>query len=1662
MHHSEEPNHTESTGSLSARQRQEQEERLAVVDDGRPKPRRRWRYVLGSIAAVVLLVVVLLPQIAAMAAKGRVESAASDALGTNVRIEKLGLSWFGDQRVGGLRLIDDELREAADIDLRLERSLFSFLTGWQNLGTLVVSGSVTANLNEGPFADILNKEREPSDEPTTLPSGLKVRIVFDDFDVRYVGAEGRHLAVDDLSGDIDFGVDQEVTADLQGALAPSGGEPGALSIEASVKGLTEPSGLVTSEKASGTLALDIQGAESLVASFTRDQFALGATEVSLDVEGSAERGVVRFAQGSTDAETDLALTYQKDQNAYTIALERPGAASISAELVELLVPAFGALDDEALTLDERSVRITSLPGVALRLDELSASVPLAGSFDLNAITLRAVIETGPVAGKFSEETWSVEPATFDVTTRGVTRGLAVQGVTTAQLADEPAGALIANLRASSIWNESGRLPEEADALLDRLIAGTTGSVEITGIKTALAASFAAGALESAGIVPSQDLGESIDIEVSLAEGEPKPIRAWLTADHVEVGGSVEYTGGVIRSTGDGLRARAETIAPLLSRKLGERYAVDEGGQSELWIRDFVLDLANLTGEGDTEGVDLRAVSGTLELRTQPVSGRIVEGDTERTFSTSPLAVTADLSDIGRGATLAAQVALTVEERAAGDINISLRANDLVNERGRLIAGVPTIDGEIAARGVRTELLQPLVVGSGLTLSRDVGETLDLTMRADVDAQDVAHITGNLAAEELTGSANLEIRDRVLRAVDEGVRLEMTRVGAALGRMLSDRLNTGDSGSLTITSQDLVIARGQSGIVWSEARASATRAVRGVTFRDAQDTPFEVERLDGEFALGENEALSITLNGVVERAGEPALLAGQLTLLDLLNEDQLSLVSARLGGRLDVTGFPIAAATEAVDMGARDARALTAELVGRLLDLSLVADADSGEIQLTITGDRLNGEALGSLREGTLSVSSAKLESVIDESVIEQIRLRSAQSRGQTDPIGGRFVEPARLALDIGAFDVLRDGSLDLAGTPMVRFEASGQIEGWTLEREEGPVELGAMGLKPLVLEGRIPMEGVLGDAPSSASLAVSGQAVSGESTLGVLVGGMDVSYASGALDGPLRLDLQIEEVDTGLIDEVLVLEGLIAGTLGATAEVQIIAEGTMQDASVGELDASVSMVSPRLWTESPISLEVSEAMMRVAEPGVIIWQLEPEVATRIILRQPIGAERIRATEPFEAHLHVNEAVLSRGTGIFEPGIFKIDSRIDITPVTVFVPDEVEGESRGVTHVYKDIELTVKGETSQVEILGNATPTRHPEESLSLEMELRNFAAEGGKADFESATASAEVVAQKAPSALIDALLRQGGLMSEVLGPDVTIEINASNLRAESGDLTIDIQAPRASGSFVGTMFEGRLIATEPAVLTVTQVRPELGEYLTRAVPVIGTVTKTADDGPAVVTINTLEIPLVRDDQLSRLQQLWIEAVIDLGEARFATSSVFSSVMKAAGQRSEGGLGRKMEPINLTVNSGNLIYPRTKIPIGEFTIESAGKFRLTDRYIDIVTYIPMAALSEEALGSLKTGFTSALGRQLPVFESATMVPWRTRGLPGDRTTKPDIQKLVENLGDTLNPLNLINQGLGSVQDLVIDRKDKNEPAPTPAEPAPAEPEPQPTDDDSSGG
>ena len=88
---------------------------------------------------------------------------------------------------------------------------------------------------------------------------------------------------------------------------------------------------------------------------------------------------------------------------------------------------------------------------------------------------------------------------------------------------------------------------------------------------------------------------------------------------------------------------------------------------------------------------------------------------------------------------------------------------------------------------------------------------------------------------------------------------------------------------------------------------------------------------------------------------------------------------------------------------------------------------------------------------------------------------------------------------------------------------------------------------------------------------------------------------------------------------------------------------------------------------------------------------------------------------------------------------------------------------------------------------------------------------------------------------------------------------------------------------------------------------------------------------------------------------------------------------------------------------------------------------------------MVALTEEALGSLKTGVTSLLGRQIPIFESLTMVPWRTKGMPGSQRTLADVELLLQNVGDTLNPLDLINKGLGSIQGLVLD-KPKPKPKP----------------------
>lgn len=1619
---------------LSERQREEQAERVAIFESGgKRKKRGRKRRVLAALVVLLLVVVFFLPQLVGVFGKGFVESKASSAMGVDVRIERLGLSWFGSQRVTGLRIVDSKLREAADVDIKAGKSLVGLIADWKSFGTIEVSGEVLLDQTEGPLAEILGGG---ADEPVAaetsggVPMNLRGSVLFNGLDVRY-RSDDLDVLAEGITGN--FGIKG---ADAMGVTLRSGrvvydGAEGEIDLTVSMSGYADASGMLDLEKAVLTGSLGVVS-EDAPLSFVDGAASNKRAELSAKFEGSLARGSAELSHSSADSEVALPVSYRLGDGVYVIEVPTTGRARVGGSVVSAYAPELAGYVGKEFVLESgRVVELGKLPGVSVGIDELSVRVPTSGAFDLNSVVARLTVETEELTGKLDGEDWLVEPMAVDVSTRGVRRGVGVQAVTTAQLADRPAGVFVLNAELEDVFDEAGRLPSGADALIERVLAGLRGGVEVNDVETALVESIVGPMLAESGVVLSEDLGKTLASEVTFTGGANQVARVWVTSENLRVGGGFVIDEGVVKTDGSGVRAEAESVSPFVSRMIGvPGLSLTGGGRSELWVRDVSVDLSRFAAEA---AKDWSAVSGFVELRVEPMLGTLVDGEESLAVETSASAVSVDLLDLRKGASVAAGLSVRVAGEPAGELNVSLRAKDVVDDDGALIAGVPTVEGEVSLRGAKTRLAQRLVEAQGFVLERDLGPVVDVVARANVDAEGVVGIDATVRAERVDASARLEIADRVLSSVDDGVSVQVRRVGNLIARWLPEGMTPMQGGGVKIGSSDFVFAMGERGVDWSRTRVNASVGVLGVTVSDAGGKSYQIERLDGEVLLGGQADGTVSFNSVIQQRGEPVPAAGQFTLVGLVDGDRLALDAVRLDGQMDISGFPISAATEAVDMGARDVRSLTAELVGRLMDVTVAADADSGKLFVSVKGDRLTGEAQASLLGGDFVVRGARFESVIGPEVIEQIRIRAAQAAGKTEPMGARFTKPASVEFEVNEFGLLEGWAFAPSGSPGVVLRASGHVEGALIERDGQLVEAGEIGLAPMLLEGVVPIGSILGGETAQVSLAVSGEVVSEDVQVALITGGLDVGFAAGRLDGELKADLRLEDLDCGQIDEVARLDGYVAGVAGARLGVDLAVSGVMSAGEISQLLGEVSVESPRLKTRSPIRIAVDAESIWVAEPVSLGWLIEKEIATHRLLAQPVGAERIFATEPIETELLIESLRLSLGEGKFAPGVFGVEAELRSPAFIVRVPGE-SGTPEGKVHTYRDLSMRVTGDSSHIEIDGTAVADDGRADPLVFDVDVKHFADERGLVHSETLTASVDVRSKDSPTALFDALLNQGGMMAEVIGPDVSLDIHGTELRADSGLLRVDLAGTRASGNLVGRMFEGRFIATEPAVLTVREVRPELGRFLSRAVPVIGTISKTAEDGPATLTLNVLELPLVRESDLSRLMALSVEAVVDLGTARFETSSAFTNVMKATGQRAKGGIGHKIKPIPLTINSGNLTYPRSKIPIGEFTIESEGHFRLTDGYMNIVTFVPMAALSEEALGKLKTGVTSAIGRQFPGFESATMVPWRTKGMPGNRTTKPDVEMLLQNIGDVFNPIKLLENGLNSVGGLRIDSDD----------------------------
>jgi hypothetical protein len=454
--------------------------------------------------------------------------------------------------------------------------------------------------------------------------------------------------------------------------------------------------------------------------------------------------------------------------------------------------------------------------------------------------------------------------------------------------------------------------------------------------------------------------------------------------------------------------------------------------------------------------------------------------------------------------------------------------------------------------------------------------------------------------------------------------------------------------------------------------------------------------------------------------------------------------------------------------------------------------------------------------------------------------------------------------------------------------------------------------------------------------------------------------------------------------------------------------------------------SPKLRTKEPLHLEVFKDRLVLGHPAQISWLMAPAWANWYLLQAGAVAEgadeSVRFISPAEISLDIYRLAVANVTekGPLLHEIFDLDVRVTSPGARMIVSGE-RGEFSGIqARIRKGEEPGTLGFSLTIQDAGSgALPDNKP--AVNARGFLSSVADADGNVTSDKALLTGSIEAVGFPTPIIDAAAKQNGLLVDALGPTTNLRASGRSVSHAGGNVEAVGSSPRAEARISGTIHEATFIAEGTPTVTLKEITPELGKRMFAGVPLIGVFQKTSSQAPAVLSATNLTVPI--DGDLTKLNG---DAVFDFGEASFTTSTLFGKFLKFANQREAGVIGRRFQPVNVTVRNGIAGYERFSIPLGEFNVETTGTINLVQKSMDVVAFVPFGALTDEAAGIFNTGLGSALGGALPTIEKASMMPLRASGSFDKPQVRPDMELFIRQAGkNLLRPDQIIG---GSLKDI----------------------------------
>lgn len=1547
-----------------------------ATDQHASTPRRKRRWFLRILLTLVVLLaaaVALGPWIASRLAPGIIESAAAGSIQGSVKVERVALGWFSPVEAGPIRLLDPQGQQVAELDARTAITLWQVVGGrwWSaktlDLGTITIRGDV--DLVRG------------ADGTTNLDAAIAPR---------QAGAApggGGGGSVPDIVARLEV-------AQLDATIREVGpdGKPGP------ELGVQKLNGQID-------VALD-QG--SVVAK------ADLKAEVLAGNGGSASQAVVKLdANAKQKTAKGPAGFSPENLERATVALD---ASGIPSALIDALGGFGGALEEGLGASSDAKVRIDgnlsaatiglefrssgATADAALKLAD-GALVGAEGGKPAVALNIRS---TGFVA-KMPQAAGAIEQARQSVTLdAGPGVSLAVESLRI----PVPAG-----LTQGQAFDAAALDLRSAGAKLTLDIGAVTGRVALpvpgAGAADANAAKetrpFAAEPLRI--VIDATDLGKPVTIV-----GGTRATLDGKSAGELAINASA---GGLLDAQGR-LNALQKGAAPVgaVAADVSLKQFATALIQPFIGAMNLPVDLAQDAGPS----LDL-----TLSARSE-------------TGAAAPA-----------GATGLAAIPPT-------DATVALRSANLNADASARLSG-----GELRTIGQGVKV----VVNSAAPLAQRV-------LKGDGTAPAAATIDGR-AGVELTITDLAAALDKLtgegakapLAAVDGKVNLVLTDVRATLPPSAATETQP------AIAAEPIAVPRAALGVVLSRGNAPAVNL--DAQANAAGSAPMTLAAnitadglKNGELpsATGLDGLLALKLAGQIKATAVPPALLAALPQLaryapaSSVDRSELDVaiaqaIGAAVGSGADATvtlGQPqggglgqvvrLQLATQAQGAGSDLYLRLTpseAAITGGTtfvvaepasINAVLAAAAKPAAQDAAAPADAATAPAAPA-RPITLE-SRNKLWLRMPEPIVVPLKKTAA---GGVEP---DFAKAKDFFATLAAEGEIRVGGIPIGSEPGATADAS-PVTKYTSAR-----------LGKLEAQARVPMAALVSDeakkaAANRASLKLTTDARTGEGA----------QIASVALDAKAGLDasgpdatVTLSGINTANVDKLLERNGLVTGALGDKADIALRIVPVAGSAT--DLTINAEVTSPTISGAS-LALAKRADAVALSGPSNITWTPAPAFLNSLLVKDDESARVVQTSAVTINLSKLAFATGPEGVGPLKPGVFDLDAMIAMPQLALDVPSPADG--RGVRPAARRIAMNgisvrtrwdpsapairesapgALGAAITIDtISGNEGPTAMPSKITAT---LRALADPQGNVTAGKAVVDADADLSQFPTVLIDQLANQGGLMAEALGPTVSASASARNVSQAKagprGSIEATVTSPRATSQVKGELRRGQFIQSGPTQVKLLEIRPQLMQELAGGLPIVASMEKQTSDEPGVVQASDLTIPLDKD--MSKLNGV---ISIDPGVARFTTQTMIGSLLKAAGGRESGSIGRKIDPFVIRISKGVATYDRFRLPLGEFTIETRGTVDLVKREMNLVTYVPVFALTDEAMGPIKLG----LGGKLDVLDRTTLVPITTKGSMDKPSTGVDVGLFLQETGNNLlnSPGRLI-EGIGDL----LGGKKKDEP------------------------